>query len=116
MNTYPITLEDDYVALIPLNISHTEGLFNAGQHETIWRWTTSSYCGTLKATKSWVNTCIERAKREEQLPFVISEVKYYFAQMRVPIPFPFLNHFKWIVFHLRFIACQYQFAVSVSHS
>ena len=66
-----IILEDQFVALKPMQTSHIEALYNAGKHPSIWKWTTAKYCITPEATQQWVNTCLDNAKLNTQHPFVI---------------------------------------------
>jgi RimJ/RimL family protein N-acetyltransferase len=66
-----IILEDEYVALEPMQTSHIEDLYCAGKDLSIWQWTTSIYCETLDATKQWVESCLENARLNIQQPFVI---------------------------------------------
>lgn len=67
----PITLEDEYVALKPMQISHANDLYAAGIDLSIWQWTTANYCQTLEITKKWVVSCLESAHLNLQQPFVI---------------------------------------------
>ena len=66
-----LTLEDEFVAIAPMNTSHIDGLFAAGNDPSIWQWTTESYCLTLENTTNWVNTCLEKAQLNQLQPFVI---------------------------------------------
>jgi len=66
-----IILEDEYVALKPMQTNHIHDLYNAGKDLSIWQWTTSKYCETLNATKQWVESCLENARLNIQQPFVI---------------------------------------------
>jgi RimJ/RimL family protein N-acetyltransferase len=69
----PVTLEDEYVALIPLQSHHTDGLHAAGQFPDIWQWTTSPYCISIQSTQAWVASCLEKNLSGEQLTFVIMD-------------------------------------------
>jgi RimJ/RimL family protein N-acetyltransferase len=71
MTQESITLEDEYVALRPLQTSHIKDLYSAGKDLSIWQWTTANYCQTLDITKQWVESCIENARLNLQQPFVI---------------------------------------------
>jgi RimJ/RimL family protein N-acetyltransferase len=71
MDLDTITLEDQYVALKPMQTSHIEDLFSAGKDLSIWQWTTANYCETLGETKKWVESCIENSSLNIQRPFVI---------------------------------------------
>jgi RimJ/RimL family protein N-acetyltransferase len=64
-------LEDQYVALKPMQVSHIKGLYNAGKDLSIWQWTTANYCETLDITQQWVESCLEKARLNLQQPFVI---------------------------------------------
>lgn len=64
-------LEDEYVALKPMQSSHIKDLYRAGKDLAIWQWTTANYCQTLDITKQWVESCIEKARLNLQHPFVI---------------------------------------------
>lgn len=66
-----ITLEDEYVALRPMQTDHIEDLYRAGKDLSIWQWTTAKYCETLDATAQWVESCLENARVNNQSPFVI---------------------------------------------
>jgi RimJ/RimL family protein N-acetyltransferase len=71
MTLKSIFLEDEYVALKPMQTSHIEDLYDAGKDHSIWQWTTAKYCQTLDTTKQWVETCLENARINIQQPFVI---------------------------------------------
>jgi RimJ/RimL family protein N-acetyltransferase len=71
MTQESMTLEDEYVALRPLQTSHIKDLYSAGKDLSIWQWTTANYCQTLDITKQWVESCIENARLNLQQPFVI---------------------------------------------
>jgi RimJ/RimL family protein N-acetyltransferase len=64
-------LEDEYVALKPMQSSHIKDLYRAGKDLAIWQWTTANYCQTLDITKQWVESCIEKAHLNLQQPFEI---------------------------------------------
>ena len=64
-------LEDEYVALKPMQPNHIKDLYRAGKDLAIWQWTTANYCQTLDITKQWVESCIEKARLNLQQPFVI---------------------------------------------
>lgn len=66
-----ISLEDEYVALKPMQTSHIEELYSAGKDLSIWQWTTAKYCETLEATTQWVESCLENARQNVQYPLVI---------------------------------------------
>lgn len=66
-----MTLEDQYVALKPMQTSHIEDLYRAGKDLSIWQWTTANYCQTLDITKRWVESCLEKSHLNLQQPFVI---------------------------------------------
>jgi RimJ/RimL family protein N-acetyltransferase len=66
-------LEDEYVALKPMQSSHIKDLYRAGKDLAIWQWTTANYCQTLDITKQWVESCIEKAHLNLQQPFVIED-------------------------------------------
>ncbi|GLR69356.1 GNAT family N-acetyltransferase [Agaribacter marinus] len=66
-----IILEDDYVALSPMEQRHVDALHEAGKYSEIWRWTTSQYCYTHDSTSAWVSECIEKRMNKSQYPFVI---------------------------------------------
>lgn len=67
----PVTLEDDAVALYPMSHSQQQELHQAGMHESIWQWTTESYCLTSSSTEQWINACLERQEQGSQLAFSI---------------------------------------------
>lgn len=71
MTQESMTLEDEYVALIPMQTSHIKDLYSAGKDLSIWQWTTANYCQTLGITKKWVESCLENARLNIQQPFVI---------------------------------------------
>jgi RimJ/RimL family protein N-acetyltransferase len=71
MSLESIILEDEYVALKPMQTSHINGLYTAGKDLSIWQWTTSKYCETLDTTKQWVESCLENSRLNLQRPFVI---------------------------------------------
>lgn len=71
MSLAPILLEDEYVALVPMESGHIDGLCAAGQDPAIWQWTTESYCGTLAQSKDWVRSCLEKVRMGTQQAFVI---------------------------------------------
>lgn len=67
----PIDLQDEYVYLEPMNLGHSQALFEAGQDLSIWKWTTHNYCETLESIRSWIKTCLKNKGLGVQLPFVI---------------------------------------------
>lgn len=71
MALYSVTLEDEFVALKPMQTSHVKDLYIAGNDLSIWQWTTSNYCQTLDITKQWVTSCLENSRLNLQRPFVI---------------------------------------------
>jgi RimJ/RimL family protein N-acetyltransferase len=71
MALYLTTLEDEYVALKPMQTSHVDDLYHAGKDLSIWKWTTANYCETLNITKQWVESCLENVRLNFQRPFVI---------------------------------------------
>jgi RimJ/RimL family protein N-acetyltransferase len=71
MTQESMRLEDEYVALKPMQPSHIKDLYHAGKDLAIWQWTTANYCQTLDITKQWVESCIEKARLNLQHPFVI---------------------------------------------
>jgi RimJ/RimL family protein N-acetyltransferase len=71
MSLAPIILEDEYVALVPIENAHIDGLFEAGQDPSVWQWTTASYCGTLDQAGDWVKSCLEKVRLGAQQTFVI---------------------------------------------
>lgn len=75
MSLPPIVLEDEYVALKPLELSHIEGLYQAGQDLSIWQWMSFNFCGSLKDTQTWVTSCIENTHEGRQQAFVIIDKK-----------------------------------------
>lgn len=66
-----IILENEYVALIPMQTSHIQDLYAAGNDLSIWQWTTANYCQTLAITQQWVESCLEKSHLNLQKPFVI---------------------------------------------
>ena len=68
-----IILEDEYVALKPMQTCHIADLYNAGKDLSIWQWTTAKYCETLDSTKLWVESCLENSRLNLQRPFVIED-------------------------------------------
>lgn len=73
MTQESMTLEDEYVALRPMQTSHIKDLYSAGKDLSIWQWTTANYCQTLDITKQWVEVCLENARLNIQQPFVIMD-------------------------------------------
>jgi RimJ/RimL family protein N-acetyltransferase len=73
MSLPSVSLQDEYVALEPMSLTHSHDLFAAGQDLTIWTWTTSNYCSSLRATKTWVEICLNNALLGTQYPFVIRD-------------------------------------------
>ena len=71
MGLESMTLEDQYVALKPMQLSHIKELYKAGKNLSIWQWTTANYCETLDITQQWVESCLEKARLNLQHPFVI---------------------------------------------
>ncbi len=71
MALYLTTLEDEYVALKPMQTDHIKDLYSAGKDLSIWQWTTANYCETLNVTKQWVESCLENVRLNLQRPFVI---------------------------------------------
>jgi RimJ/RimL family protein N-acetyltransferase len=71
----PVLLEDSYVKLIPMDLSHVAGLHQAGKDLSIWQWTTSPYCYTFENTSAWVHTCLTNVELGTQQPFVIIDKK-----------------------------------------
>ena len=64
-------LEDQYVALKPMQSNHINELYSAGKNLSIWQWTTANYCQTQGITQHWVEACLENARLNIQQPFVI---------------------------------------------
>jgi RimJ/RimL family protein N-acetyltransferase len=103
MTLETITLEDEYVALKPMQTCHIEDLYCAGKDLSIWQWTTSKYCETLDTTKQWVESCLENARLNVQQPFVIvdktqnkivgstSYLNIFLEHKSIEIGFTFLN-------------------------
>jgi RimJ/RimL family protein N-acetyltransferase len=99
----PIILEDEYVALKPMQATHIKGLYDAGKDLSIWQWTTANYCETLDITKQWVESCLENAHLNLQQPFVIvdktqdkivgssSYLNIFLEHKSIEIGFTFLN-------------------------
>ena len=75
MNLKPVVLEDQYVKIIPMEINHIDGLFQAGNDPEIWQWTTSPYCLTTQNTSLWVSSCLQSYEIGTQQPFVIIDKK-----------------------------------------
>jgi RimJ/RimL family protein N-acetyltransferase len=73
MALYSITLEDEFVALEPMQTRHIDDLYAAGKDLSIWQWTTANYCQTLDITKQWVGFCLENSRLNLQRPFVIMD-------------------------------------------
>lgn len=98
-----MTLEDQYVALKPMQTSHIEDLYRAGKDLSIWEWTTANYCQTLNITKQWVESCLEKSHLNLLRPFVIvdktqhkivgstSYLNIYLEHKAIEIGFTFLN-------------------------
>jgi len=75
MNLQAVTLQDEYVKLMPMTFAHIDDLYRAGQDLSIWKWTTFNYCASYAATKEWVESCLTNATQGTQLPFVIFDKK-----------------------------------------
>jgi RimJ/RimL family protein N-acetyltransferase len=71
MTLETIILEDQYIALKPMQTSHIKDLYEAGKDLSIWQWTTAKYCETIETTQQWVESCLENASNNTQRPFVI---------------------------------------------
>ena len=98
-----IILEDQYVALKPMQAKHIKGLYSAGKEPSIWQWTTANYCETLNITQKWIESCLEKAHLNLQQPFVIvdktqdkivgstSYLNIYLEHKAIEIGFTFLT-------------------------
>ncbi|MFT2092964.1 GNAT family N-acetyltransferase [Paraglaciecola sp. 2405UD69-4] len=71
MDTANLTLQDEFITLEPLSVSHKETLYELGQDKGIWTWTSHNYCETLEITQGWIEACLLRKELGTQLPFVI---------------------------------------------
>jgi RimJ/RimL family protein N-acetyltransferase len=98
-----IILEDEYVALKPMQTNHINHLYTAGSVLSIWQWTTANFCQTPDITKQWVESCLEKAELNLQQPFVIvdktlnkivgstSYLNIFLEHKSIEIGFTFLN-------------------------
>lgn len=71
----PVTLESEYVKLVPMTIEHAEALYHAGNDERIWRWMVPNRCANLNATIEWINICLHEQSQNRQIPFIIIDKK-----------------------------------------
>lgn len=69
MQVVPLTLEGDYVRLAPMAPEHADGLWNAAQDESIWRWMLTRITNRAEADR-YVAQALERQTKGDQLPFV----------------------------------------------
>jgi len=72
MQIKTITLEGEFVKLVPLKLSHLPELFEAANDESLWLWTTNN----IKAREDmlrYVETALGEFERKISLPFVTIE-------------------------------------------
>jgi len=71
----PITLENDLIKLVPMNLSHLEGFRLAGNFEQVWQWMPMNRCKNETIARSWMNEAIDAMAKKEQVAFVIFDKK-----------------------------------------
>jgi N-acetyltransferase len=69
----PIVLEGAAARLVPLERSHAEGLFAAGQDETIWRWMTRPPFRDVEDARGWIGEALAGLASGEEVPFAVFE-------------------------------------------
>lgn len=67
----PISMEGQYIRLVPLRRSHVAGLTKAGKDPEIWRWMRFGYCGTPEAMGRMVEVLLDRQAQGIDLPFTV---------------------------------------------
>ncbi len=72
MKIEQITLEGEFVRLVPLEISHLEPLCEIGLVENIWRWSPNQI-RTADDMRSYIETALDEQKRGVSLPFATVE-------------------------------------------
>lgn len=68
----PITLEGEFVKLVPLKLSHLPELFEAAKDESLWLWTTNNIVNREDMLR-YVETALGEFNRKCSLPFVTIE-------------------------------------------
>ncbi len=72
MHIKPVTLENETVRLVPLEIKHLENLYEAGADESLWQWTTNIVKSKDDMLR-YVETALGEFERKISLPFVTIE-------------------------------------------
>ena len=62
-------LVGQHVKLLPLEVAHTEALWQVAQHASIWRYMTFA-ASTYDEFQGYINTTMKQAERGDALPFV----------------------------------------------
>ncbi len=73
MDIHPVTLEGQYVRLVPLTLEHTAALCEVGLDDDLWKWTTA-LIKTPDEMRAYVETALEEQARGVTLPFVTMEI------------------------------------------
>ena len=72
MKIVPVILESNSVKLVPLKLEHLSALFEAGNDESLWRWTANVVESKADMLR-YVETALGEAARKTALPFVTIE-------------------------------------------
>ncbi len=73
-NLEPVTLEGEFVTLLPLTLDHIDALWDVGHYPTIWEWNAWPLTGRPDMV-TYVESALEQQTRGEMLPFVTVENK-----------------------------------------
>jgi N-acetyltransferase len=65
----PVTLEGEYIRLVPLMPEHIAPLAQAGKEPEIWRWMPYGYCGTEEAMRGLVDFILQAQTSGTDLAF-----------------------------------------------
>ncbi|MBX3120303.1 MAG: GNAT family N-acetyltransferase [Fimbriimonadaceae bacterium] len=71
MKPLPVTLKGQTAILAPLDLDHTDALFEIAQDEAIWRWMLVKQPETVGEMESIVRTALKAQAEGHQVPFVV---------------------------------------------
>ena len=71
LDVQPVTLENRYVRLEPLNAGHAAGLFAIGQVAEDWAYMPRPCLASPEDTLAWIGEALELQAKSQHIPFVI---------------------------------------------
>ena len=72
MRIESVILEGESIRLEPLRVEHVESLWQAGNDESLWRWTANVITSEVEM-RDYVETALDEQRRAVSLPFVTVE-------------------------------------------